>query len=861
MTSLLQPATPGWFRLPLSSYLSTLAIRPQGVKHLIEFIADNAPEHPSVHSGGPDIQSSGPSLSLEVLSQASKLLSSVPSSMTADAYFASLGPQILRLLDNKNLDERRAAAYIIGNGILGRRRYGFPGTVGWKVFAEPIMSSFNPVKTMKPTSRWLDSDENGLEPAITSELLLEVSLERLVSLMLFHPNPGLAKRLISPCIQSLWSLLCYSKEINRSTWVDKVGQILRTYFQASVGIQQLISLSDNILRDGESWWTYAPGPYGGIEIRKRSEDASRTHKLMQTIDGRVEEFIKLLKVEVADDHDIGALFVHVSKHWLLDGKGKLDATENDPLHSLVYAKLTQKMLEEYKDKLAGTPKSIIELLNQLLAAHAIEREELETWQRKSSKPSLAGLGAITHGGMENSANMNVPDGLHDKASTEIVSIALSLLTAIISSPEFSLDPQLFKLLGALRTNLKHLTTSGNPFPTSLIMTATNILAILDFHTSLPPPTLETSSRHPDPHAADRKSHHQALTHLTDPLPPIRAQGLSTLTTLIGKLSPILDIPSTTILLQSLLQDDDEFIYLSAIKALGLLASRHPKTVLKRLVEQYIDPDETSGLDVRIRVGETLLKTVEQLGAALVGDAAVLVGEGMITVAGRRGKKPKAAESRRRKAQQAERAKREADEAWGGEAPSSERPEEEQDAHDNDEEEMLQAWNTPAGEEDDIRIRFSALSILGVAIETDIAALGSSRISTAIDLVLSILKLETAPAAAILRRAAVLVLMSVLKALDTAEERAQRLGFGLAGEGLGEVLHVLRVVEGREGDGVVVGHVRAVVERLERWRTKMLVGGGRGRELGLGLGGGGLAGLSMNPGDNGVGGRPRIEEVE
>jgi hypothetical protein len=91
----------------------------------------------------------------------------------------------------------------------------------------------------------------------------------------------------------------------------------------------------------------------------------------------------------------------------------------------------------------------------------------------------------------------------------------------------------------------------------------------------------------------------------------------------------------SILLLSLLQDEDEFIYLNAIKSLSLLALYHPRTVVKMLVERYLDREEEMGLDQRLRLGEALMKTVEGLGEVLVGETARVVGQGMIEVAGRR----------------------------------------------------------------------------------------------------------------------------------------------------------------------------------------------------------------------------------
>lgn len=784
--------------------------------------------------------------------------------MTAEGYFAAISPQLLELLNDPHPDNPRVAAYIIGNGILGRPKFGSPGGVGWKVFAEPILQSLNPSSAKQGTER-----SGGLLPLLVSETSLASSVGQLASLVLLHPNPGLTKRLVSPCLRPLWSLCCFSKDLSRLNLFNKIFPILCTYFKTSAGIEKLMSLSDNLLWDGEEFWTYGPGPAGGVEIRQRSKDAQRMSmvEMMGIVDCRVDVFLELLQSLVGQDDDTGSLFVYVSKRCLVGEEAtyrsnRLDAIDDerkDPLQSLVYAKLTQKMLEKYKNTLAANPKRIVELVNQLLTGYFMEYEEAQARRPGVAKPAFAGLRAIVDlNPQSNGHAFSTEKSQHKEDSAEMISIALSLLTDILSSPEFSLDPEIFALFVSLRKFLIQLTSPEMSLPIPTTITAANILSLIDFHTSAPTSKLpaDTGPKPLDPYAADRKIHLQSVSYLVDPLPPIRAQGLSQLTILITKASPILDIPSTTILLQSVLQDEDELIYLSAIKALGSLASRHPKTVVRRLVESYIDVTEDMQLDVRIRTGEALLKTIEDLGSALVGDTASLVGESMIAVAGRRRMKPKAAQTRQGNDQKAQALKKEADEQWGGEAPDFE-----PDQQHLEDERLVRAWASPnpTAPEDDIRIRTSALSILSIAIETSILGLGAKLVSDSIDLVLSLLMLEIGPERAILRRAAVLVIESVVKVLNDNEKNGERLGWNV-GVGWDEVKRVLHIAEMRELDQVVSGHVSGVLKSLEEWQRRILVGNVAGGEIRFGLGKGLIRGLAVNPRPL-DGKKPVIEEVE
>lgn len=880
LTSLLHPACPDWFRAPIAAYVSLLPLRPQGVKHTINFIASSISQVPFGSDASlPDrkSQSSALSLSLEVIMRASKVLSAVPSSLSADTYFTSLAPQLLQLLDGQNDDDRRAAAYVIGNGILGRRKNGSPGTIGWRLFARPILEAINPTLTKERSDSMGETNPSAnLSPTVVSESSLQLALDRLASLTILHPNPGLTKRLIDPCVLALWELLCYSREFKRVFWAEKIQRLLGIYFKTSVSVNKLLFLGENLLHDEALPWMYGAGTAGGIEIRRKTMSLSTQpdiYAVIKQIDLRIGEFMSLLKAGVASDDDIAALFAHICKNWFLGATGEGEEgvlqkghTQMNGLYSLVHAKLSQEILKEYKDKIAASPRRIIEFSNQLLVAYVKKPENGKVLRKTSPRTSLAALETIAAVETLQKTQSN-DDESSKKDSTEMISMVFSLLAAILSSPEFSSDSQTLQILNDLQSNIDSFTSNGL-VPAHLIIAITNVSALLNLRISLHPSRTKKKPIRPDPYASDRKEHDLALSYLTDALPPIRAQGLSQLTSLIKKPSPVIDVQSTTILLQSLLQDEDEFIYLSAIKALGSLAARHSKTVLRMLVDGYIDVEEKSSVDVRIRIGEALLKTIETLGDALVGETAKLIGESMITVAGRRAQKPKSASARDEKLKREESTRREAEEAWGGEVPSPEMGTE-VDTEQESLKRILNDWQGRPGA-DDLRVRASALSILGTCIEKSIASLGSSITSSAVDMGLSILSLETGPEAAILRRAAVLLILSLARALDAVAEVGRDLGpgFGFERRTVHDVIEYLRQVGAADADEIVSGHSEVAVEALETWMEKMVMRGVRDSGQGLGAWGrdlsSGLRGLSVGVSqkrDHVHEDRPRIEELD
>ncbi|XP_066597837.1 uncharacterized protein Tango6 isoform X2 [Prorops nasuta] len=113
---------------------------------------------------------------------------------------------------------------------------------------------------------------------------------------------------------------------------------------------------------------------------------------------------------------------------------------------------------------------------------------------------------------------------------------------------------------------------------------------------------------------------EAVKDLGDPLVPVRAHGLITLTKLIEIKDPVAIARKTIILrlFEENLKHDDSFIYLSAINGFCALATSFPQVVLETLVQEYIDMpqrviDSEFTSETRMKLGEILVKTTRSLG--------------------------------------------------------------------------------------------------------------------------------------------------------------------------------------------------------------------------------------------------------
>jgi hypothetical protein len=441
----------------------------------------------------------------------------------------------------------------------------------------------------------------------------------------------------------------------------------------------------------------------------------------------------------------------------------------------------------------------------------------------------------------------------DDQFSEIATLSLSILDVLVSQGLHSktTTPNTLRLLQSTLNTLISNTSTPKAIAAVSAYISSQISAFL-VHPI--PATGEVKVQSTYESALSARS--MAFQNLSSTLAPIRGEGIASLTKLIDAASPVLDIPATLILLVSLLQDAEEYIYLSAIKALTILAQRHPNTVVQHLLTRYIDREQDSALDSRLRIGEALRSIVALDNTLKANEIVNLLRDGLIYIASRRAHREKQAEEQRKRRAVEDIRTKEAKEVWGGEIPSMEEENEDKEisAH---LQEVLAGWEGQGGEED-IRIRTSSLSILGVAIEKHIATLDSSFISPAIDLAIAILKIERTSGKDILRRAAALLLMSVAKGLDTADEQGQELSFSFVGGSLGDIMEVLGYLAASERDDLTRGHEIEAIEGLQNWQAKRLLRAASGEDIRFGLEGK-LKGLNVDP-DANRRAKPKIEEV-
>ncbi|CZR51986.1 uncharacterized protein PAC_01863 [Phialocephala subalpina] len=827
----------------LISTLARLPLRPRGVQHTIEFVLSVHPSTSNASGGG----GRGASISHEALNACSRLLSSPPTGLSAQEYFECIAPQLFSLLQGEGepgMD--KAAAFITGFGILGRKQFGAPGMPGWNAFVQPILESIDPSLSKSSKSSASPGDDIemiGARKILVAAQDLSRSLNILCALVTFHPNPALSKRLLRPILLPLWFLASWQSTTEDATAAYQkparmLLKVLLQLFSAAKdatgdGLKnQLVAsilknfASNDRAEPGHRSWAYVASDNGAICIEEK--DPEDVDVDFMTIDGKIDYFIDLLNSIPDLEADVSDLFMFLCRVWFANNSRKnkpsiftqqrTDDSLQDVQSRLIEAKLIQQMITKCPNKLVEDSGQVLVLVNQVLSDF-ISAES----------------------GKENE-----------------VEVSLSLLNIVLTSPSFRADGDVASLLASIKASLEAISKMGQ---LEVSGTARNLLLFITYRNSMVDPNEEPLSTPTTRQAEDRKSYNLAMSYLTaaDSPPPVRAQGLELILTLVRSNSSILDIPALLVLFSSLLQDTEEYIYLKAISAFDQLSQKHPKAVTKGLIDRYVDPTEEYDLDQRLRLGEALHHVIKNNYLALSREISQTVCEGLLFIASRRGHRPKSQREQEKKINQKRKQNVEASEAWGGEVPQLDEVLEAETQADQDLiSTIVSGWECTRGSED-VRIRTSALAILSTAIESNVEGVGSRLVSTAVDLSIHILTLEPEPEKGILRRSAILLVMSFIKAGDVAREQGRKLGFGLVGQSLEDVKRVLEYVESMDSDGLVRGHARDVVEGLRDWQMNILIPKQEEQtELKE------LAGLRITPRgvENGSGRvRPRIEEIE
>ncbi|KAK9247842.1 hypothetical protein V1506DRAFT_530831 [Lipomyces tetrasporus] len=596
VTMLIHKDTPPWCIQLLTRTLAMVPIsRPDdGVKSLVEMIGGLREDD---------------QISVDRLDRAAKLLCSIPKGVQPREYFAQVGEQLLKILDNPQQKLLVSSAV----QVIGSMQKSRPRVVADFIF-KPVIDSLIPQ---------IDVKENA--DVIVSDTELSKAITRLSQLIRNSP-PDIIEILLSPVFYSLWALANFQKRTKRAT--NTVMSLLSVYIKACRPDEKIDGLVHRIYYDGNEVWRYGSGENGQIEIRKRGRtytELAAENELKSGLEGidNLEQRTGLLLelIDGLDKASVRKIFLKTVRRWLV----KRNDSTSDPLQVFADLRLLEGILEKHKSEIIESPSEIVGLVSSILDQYYTTLREIQD-AKYTSMPISAQLAGIVSPPPEADADSDDEDDEKEEMDTdaESVSVAISLLSAMVSESwvgqahTFSPDDQ--RVLKSFGPALKYIAEHG---PESVSSSAATLALLLN-ETEIP-------TAPSNPHLSESQQRYQlALSSLQDPLIPIRAYGLQLLRTLITERDPVVNVDAVLKIYLSTLNDEDSFIYLNSIKGLQSLTDIHGISVIKKLIAQYTAPDKSPSLDERLRIGEAILRTVQRLGDALTGINADIIAHAMVT---------------------------------------------------------------------------------------------------------------------------------------------------------------------------------------------------------------------------------------
>lgn len=716
---LLSSPSPAFFKQFVMAKLLTLhydAPRKDGLLTLCEFVL-NLRENEEVN--------------IEKFDHVANVVLLKPKTISTVDYFTNIGFQAFDLLVNINKPVVTSCITYVIEKLWEKNKL-----VTQDFFVKRIWQTFSP--------------EASSADVIVGEAALNNGINVILSLTKKGLASDLSTAIFAPILVSLWSYFTFAKEKKKPSEI--MQNIMVSYFTImndsdSIGNDESIfgldTISKNLLAEGGDHWEYSIGPNDMLQITSKKSTVvasdSKETKVMKFL-GKLDtvcEYLSEILTEL-DDSLIQRLFVSVLKRWLkLNEKKTLEdssASEN-PFFMLMDLRLLEKLGNKFSDNLAKTPLEMLQMVESFLLLY--KRDITSTSVNNHSQ-----LHIKTEDSDDEDSDDEENFDNHGELSETVLPVILELLSAILSESVVIDEPScdsLRRITGLLKDILNHRTSVPENVSSSLESLHSRIEMLLNNDT----PVSTTKDQH-------EKILKRAIASLNDPLVPIRAHGLFLLRQLIESKSEVVTIDFVVNLHLVQLKDPEPFVYLNVIKGLESLIEWDQKQVLPVLVAIYTNNEDSTDLDERLKIGEVLLRYIQNANELFSGPLARLVVEATLGLIRR-----------------------------------------------------------PADETKNIddRLRMSAMSLLGVCCNTNPIGI-IDNLENALDCAVGILQLETDQDRAIMRRSAIVLIHDLIIGTSNKDDIPFPVEYQL------QVLRLLRYVETTDTDLLVREQAQTVLLTVE-----------------------------------------------
>lgn len=271
------------------------------------------------------------------------------------------------------------------------------------------------------------------------------------------------------------------------------------------------------------------------------------------------------------------------------------------------------MLDTLGPTILGKPTQIISFANNIVQDHVERLFKKDKQQDKPKSSSMDFTNIVSQQDLE-----AMEDAAHDEQFSveddfESLVLAINLIRAVLHEND-ELSDQAIQLLKASVAPLKQL----EKYPFELVQESVNevLLAITSYLSAQTMSGMKQTSG--TSLEASKEKYRDAMKSLQDDLLPIRAHGMGMLKEMALAKDPLVSsgdgLDQLLDIFVRLVQDEDSYIYLNAVKGLSAMTDAYGNQIIKKLGDIYCDDKQK--LDNRLRIGEALLQTIQRCGDAL-----------------------------------------------------------------------------------------------------------------------------------------------------------------------------------------------------------------------------------------------------
>ncbi|PKC03470.1 hypothetical protein RhiirA5_451319 [Rhizophagus irregularis] len=578
--------SPKWFKSVCGRFLSQILLRPSGIRDVMEFMIGGENE-----------------VNLAKLETISKLILSVPSQVkSVEQYFSVVCPQLLSLVQsilNPSGSSKSATPAIasVASFTIIRMTNKYP-ELSKKFIITKIFDSLwkwwgitsEEYNKIIGNSSTVTSSE--LDPLIMNEQTLQTTITVIHRILVgSEPVPDLIQIFLEDAIAPLYHLYAFTCS-SKSHLKDTIFDILLSYFKIVSVSEGITALKQIVFRKNKKWKAptigeigevyFAPGSSGGVVMRLRLNSLDLSD-MTTSID--VDVFIDFLKAiankELSGDFFIIFTLLHLVLA-MIDGLGSSILQKPGQMISFV-----NNVLESYHQKGANTEKE---------------------------KKGINNSGIL--GELGNIVNDEDVDGEvsveSDDDDEELLSLALMLLSSLLQEHK-NLSIQDLHILNLVFDNLEPL---QNHSSSSIQSLARNLRLTISARSASRSSLL--NSEESIQRQESLKKYQEAMDALQDEILPIKARGIVILKEMVLEKDPLMneDVNLNRVLdiFIQMIQDEESFIYLNAVKGLSSLTDIHGEKIMRKLMTIYSNNNQK--IDNRLRIGEAILQTIQRCGEAL-----------------------------------------------------------------------------------------------------------------------------------------------------------------------------------------------------------------------------------------------------